>query len=118
MKINSIGRLAFLCLLGAAACMLSVSCGDGVSTDGTSHTFSGVITDSVAGVALESVQVSYSADTASAFGFYTDSTGHYQGATWGGHVTIYAHKDGYVSQSRNLTLDKNLTGINFKLVQR
>ncbi len=118
MKINSIARLAFLCLLGGAVCLLSVSCDDGVSTDGTSHTFSGIITDSVGGVALESVQVSYSADTASASGFYTDSTGHYQGATWDGHVTIYAHKNGYVSQSRNLTLDRNLTGIDFKLVQR
>ncbi len=108
-------RLGFLGLVLLTASVLSTACEDDSVIGGKSFTFTGKITDSVTGEAIESAGIGY--DSLTDGPFLSDSTGHYQGVTQSSRITIYARKAGYRTQSRSLYLTKDLTGVDFKLVQ-
>lgn len=105
--------------LTIAACLaiFHLSCSD---DDGTrppsAYSFEGSVTDSISGVPLDSASISYSDPPPTIAPYYSDSTGHYRGAALAGRITIFVHKSGYVTQSRQLHLDRNLTGVNFRLL--
>jgi hypothetical protein len=114
MKSNNSIRLGFLFVVLATAGVLSTACEDETLGDKPNF-YSGTITDSATGTAIESASVG--TDTIGVGPYLSDSGGHYRGLTYSSRITIYVQKTGYQTQSRSLYFTKDLTGVDFKLVQ-
>ena len=111
---NKVVILVFLVLL---VLLLSACDKEAIIGDRT-YTFSGFVTDSISGFAIDSAAILID-DTTTTPRFYSDSSGYYTGAVFRSAQTrtFYVQKTGYYTQSRNIVLDRNLTNINFVLVQ-
>ena len=80
----------------------------------SAHSFSGTVTDSASGLAIDSAKISLSDTTFTMF-WYTDTLGFYKGGTFGGNITIFVQKPGYRTDSLRFNLLSNMTGIDFQM---
>jgi len=101
------GALLGLLLVGAQ------SCDRGRTGDGGDGGFSGTVVDSVTGSPIDSATI-YLTDTGYVWGF-TDSLGHFDGATWGGNIRLLAHKAGYELRWKDVLLGANSEDLLFEL---
>jgi hypothetical protein len=115
MRSNTSIRLGFLFVVLATASVLSTACEKDTLVHDRPNFYSGTITDSATGIAIESASVG--TDTIGVGPYLSDSGGHYRGLTYSSRITIYVQKTGYQTQSRSLYFTKDLTGVDFKLVQ-
>ena len=91
------------------------SCSDDTTSPDVPHSVAGVITDSLTGLAIDSAEVTFS-DTSLPGPWYSDSLGRYRATTLGTSRTIYVQKTGYVTAWRALHLDKDMNGVDFRLL--
>ena len=111
-------RFNIVMLLICISAILTAACEDDNVIAERSFTFSGAVTDSITGAVIESARVTIS-DTTGSFDFRTDRTGLYQGVAFASSrpITIFVQKEGYLTQSREITLSHNLTGVDFRMAQ-
>lgn len=82
--------------------------------DDSTNTFSGTVTDSATGLAIDSAKISLTDTTLTTF-WYTDTLGFYKGVTFGGSITIFVQKSGYRTDSLRFNLSGDPTGIDFQM---
>ena len=106
-------RIILVLLTLLLVILLSTACEDD-TTCGPAFTFSGYVTDSLTGIAIESVTVTGEGIINAPI--VTDSTGHYRGSTQWGRVTLQVIKQGYQTQSREIQATEHPSAVNFKLI--
>ena len=81
------------------------------------YSFSGLVTDSITRMPVDSARISVDDSITGTF-WFTNSSGYYIGVSIRGSQiqTLYVQKTSYDTQSRNIDLDRNLTNINFKMI--
>lgn len=79
------------------------------------YSFSGIVTDFVSGLPVDSAKVSLH-DSVSGLFWYTDSTGYFIGSEFVGKHSVFVQKAGFISEDTVIDLFENLTNVDFLLV--
>ena len=82
----------------------------------TLYSISGIVTDSLTDLPVDSALVTRDDTTTTGVVFFTDTSGFYEVVAIGGNYTIIVRKAGYLSKSKQVLLNSNLTNVNFTLV--
>lgn len=83
----------------------------------TLYSISGIVTDSLTDLPVDSALVTRDDTTTTGVVFFTDTSGFYEVVAIGGNYTIIVRKSGYLSKSKQVLLNGNLMNVNFTLVQ-
>ena len=114
---GSIRVMAFCVVIAVGCTLLTViSCGEKAVDGETSYSVSGIITDSLNQMPLDSVAICIGDSLVTLT--YSDTSGYYRFGMFAGTFTFYAVKSGYSTQSRTVNLKGDLTGIGFRLVEQ